>query len=57
MGLLYLCFIKGSCLVVYENPVSTTAPVASDRSGGNVLDDVHLFIGEEMQWRILIAIA
>jgi hypothetical protein len=39
-----------------KNIVSTTARVSSDRSGGNVLDDIHLFVGEETQWRISLAV-
>ena len=38
------------------NLVSTTARVSSDRGGENGLDDVHLFVGEEMQWRIFLAV-
>jgi len=38
-----------------KNLVSTTARVASDGGGENVLDDVYLFVGEEMQWRIFVA--
>jgi hypothetical protein len=29
----------------------------SDRCGENDLDNVHLFVGEEIQWRIFLAVA
>jgi hypothetical protein len=38
-----------------KNIVATTASVSSDRGGENVLDDVHSFVGEEMQWRIFLS--
>jgi hypothetical protein len=38
-----------------KNLVSTTARFPSDVGGENFLDDVHLFVGEEMQWHIFFA--
>jgi hypothetical protein len=35
-----------------KNLVSTTAGVSGGRGGENALDDTHLFVGEEIQWRI-----
>jgi hypothetical protein len=39
------------------NLVSTTAGVFSDTGGENGRDDVNLFVGEAMQWRIFLAVA
>jgi hypothetical protein len=40
-----------------KNLASTTAGVSSSRGGENVLDDSHLFVGEEIQWRIFHSVA
>jgi len=39
-----------------SNLLSTTARVCRDGGGENDLDDVHLLVGEEMQWRISLAV-
>ena len=39
-----------------KNLGSTTAHVTIDRGRENDLDVLHLFVGEEMQWRIFLAV-
>jgi len=39
-----------------KNPVSTTARVCIDRGRENDLGYIHLFVGEEMQWQIFLAV-
>jgi hypothetical protein len=39
-----------------KNLVSTTAHVSIDRGRKNDLDVLHLFVGEEMQWRIFFVV-
>lgn len=39
-----------------KNLVSATARVSRDGGGENLLDDVRLFGGEEIQWRIFLSL-
>jgi len=40
-----------------SNPLSTTACVCREGDGESDLDDVHLLEGEEIQWRISLAVS
>jgi len=60
---IFLCTFKAlvfsflfTAIYTYINLVPSTARVFGDKGGLNDLDDVHLFEGEEMQWRILSAV-
>lgn len=60
--MLYFAFYANGRSVVLlavncmTNPVSTTARASTDRGREKVLDDVHLIVGEEMQWRIFVVV-